>query len=137
MDIEQYIPTEVAKQIEGGSLLKNLLQDCKEKHTESSVCNVQYSKGNCTFELVESTYCGVCIVPCASFLIECVGVTKIKQEMVGDIDLGYHADIKFSIKKMPDRVLISFAYIHNWTENNLFFVEAGKMRLVKYEKQDY
>lgn len=140
MDIKQYIPTEVENLIEGGTLLKNLLQDCKEKYTDSAICNIQYSKGNCTFELVENKHinCGFydTIAPCASFLIECVGVTQIKQEGTGELDYGYYADINFSTKKLPDKTLISFSYVHEWTQAILFFVEAEKMRLVKYEKQN-
>ena len=144
MDRKQYIPTEVENLIEGGTLLKNLLQDCKEKYTESAIYNIQYSKGNCTFELVENKliicddddgsncYGSNIIAECAFFGIECIGVTQIEQEGT-NLDYGYHADINFSTKKLPDKTLISFSYVNEWTQTNLFFVEAEKMRLVKYK----
>lgn len=140
MDIELYIPTEVESLIEGGTLLKNLLSDCKEKHTNSAVHNIQYSKGTCTFELIENKDIDYgfyeSTVPCASFTIECAGVTQIRQDGTGNLDWGYHADIKFAMKKLPDKILVTFSYIHEWTQTDLFYVEAKKMKLIKYEKRN-
>lgn len=139
MDIEECIPVEVEKLIEGGTLLKNLLQDCKEKRTISAIRNIKYSKGNCTFELFEDKKinCGYfdSIVPCAFFIIECVGVTQISQEVTGDIEYYDYAEIKFSVNKLSDKILVSFSYIHEYTQNKLFFVESEKMKLVKYKIQ--
>lgn len=140
MNIEQYIPSEAELSIDGGELLKNLLSDCKEMHTNSAVHNIQYSKGKCIFELVENKDidCGFyeTSVPCASFTIECIGVTQIRQDGTGNLDFGYHADIKFAVKKLPDKVLVSFSYIHEWTQTDLFYVEAEKMKLIRYKKKN-
>ena len=140
MDIEQYIPSEAESLIDGGTLLKNLLSECKEKHTNSAVHNIQYSKGKCTFELVENkdVDCGFyeTSVQCASFTIECIGIRKIKQDGTGDLDFGYYADIKFAVKKLPNKTFVSFSYIHEWTQTDLFYVEAEKMKLIKYEKSN-
>lgn len=141
MNIEQYISPEAEKMISGGTLLKNLLSDCKEKHTSSAIYNIQYSNGKCTFELIEYDFLLIenlddgYYVPCASFTIECDGVTQIKQDITGDLDYYHHADIKFSVRKSHDKSFISFSYIHLWTQTDLFFVEAEKMELIKYEKQ--
>lgn len=121
-------------------MLKNLLSDCKEKHTNSAVHNIQFSKGKCTFELIENKDIDYgfyeVTVSCASFTIECTGVTQIRQDETGNLDLGYYADIKFAMKKLPDKILVTFSYIHEWTQTELFHVEAEKMKLIKYEKKN-
>ena len=64
------------------------------------------------------------------------GVTQIKQEGTVNLDWSYHADIRFAMKKLPDKILVAFSYIHEWTQTDLFYVEAEKMKLIKYEKRN-
>lgn len=146
MDVSTYIRPNTKNFIEGYDLLRTFLSETKSRFASDSIEDICYDGKNCKLKL-----CQECDLSCDSLegmgfstmfpggFVELLfeNVKRIFPTNKKSIDtFSYHADLLIDTIKDKSGMDcgISLRYIHSWTGDDIFNIEAKFSKLLSFER---
>lgn len=148
MDISTYLTPQAQKFIEGYDLLKAFLSEAKVHFADDEITDIRVEGKTCTLKLWQEPNCdfdspglGFSVSYSAGY-VELIfnDVTLIEPKEKTNIpSMSYHATLLIDTIKDKNGIDcgVSLRYIHDWSGDDLFVVEAKTAKLISFKREGY